>query len=217
VHEVMRERSLPLHQEPSPLADDELSASTPAGASSPAAASTTPLSPLSPPQTKQDVFEPMQKSVDDADSKLRQELEAILAPGKPLHPQYALQLEQAQLFLDGTLAPARRKLNRRLRKGKCRPKGSKKGKKRGTLRASAVARLRQWLFENFEAPYPTEDEKNMLARETGLEPEQVNYWFINNRVRLWKAFLAKFNTRYKEVTAQFQSQQDSPAPAKASQ
>ncbi|XAR64101.1 hypothetical protein NMG60_11024310 [Bertholletia excelsa] len=46
--------------------------------------------------------------------------------------------------------------------------------------------LRAWLFEHFLNPYPTEADKHLLSRQTGLSKNQVSNWFINARVRLWK-------------------------------
>ncbi|GLJ42351.1 hypothetical protein SUGI_0877060 [Cryptomeria japonica] len=50
----------------------------------------------------------------------------------------------------------------------------------------SVSVLRAWLFEHFLHPYPTDADKHMLARQTGLSRSQVSNWFINARVRLWK-------------------------------
>ncbi|XP_075511516.1 BEL1-like homeodomain protein 4 [Primulina tabacum] len=46
--------------------------------------------------------------------------------------------------------------------------------------------LRSWLFEHFLHPYPSEADKHLLSRQTGLSKNQVSNWFINARVRLWK-------------------------------
>ncbi|GMQ05517.1 hypothetical protein CsSME_00050511 [Camellia sinensis var. sinensis] len=50
----------------------------------------------------------------------------------------------------------------------------------------SVSVLRAWLFEHFLHPYPTDVDKHILARQTGLSRSQVSNWFINARVRLWK-------------------------------
>lgn len=50
----------------------------------------------------------------------------------------------------------------------------------------SVSLLRAWLFEHFLHPYPTDADKHLLARQTGLTRSQVSNWFINARVRLWK-------------------------------
>ncbi|KAJ0694593.1 putative transcription factor Homeodomain-TALE-BEL family [Helianthus annuus] len=46
--------------------------------------------------------------------------------------------------------------------------------------------LRSWLFEHFLHPYPSDADKHLLSRQTGLSRNQVSNWFINARVRLWK-------------------------------
>ncbi|GAB4857417.1 hypothetical protein Ancab_015326 [Ancistrocladus abbreviatus] len=50
----------------------------------------------------------------------------------------------------------------------------------------SVSVLRAWLFEHFLHPYPSDVDKHILARQTGLTRSQVSNWFINARVRLWK-------------------------------
>lgn len=46
--------------------------------------------------------------------------------------------------------------------------------------------LRAWMFEHFLHPYPSDADKHLLSRQTGLSKNQVSNWFINARVRLWK-------------------------------
>lgn len=50
----------------------------------------------------------------------------------------------------------------------------------------SVSVLRAWLFEHFLHPYPSDVDKQILARQTRLSRSQVSNWFINARVRLWK-------------------------------
>ncbi|KAL4188572.1 hypothetical protein AMTRI_Chr08g202850 [Amborella trichopoda] len=57
----------------------------------------------------------------------------------------------------------------------------------------AVAVLRAWLFEHFLHPYPTDTDKQMLAKQTGLTRNQVSNWFINARVRLWKPMVEEMH------------------------
>ncbi|PIN17961.1 Transcription factor MEIS1 [Handroanthus impetiginosus] len=54
------------------------------------------------------------------------------------------------------------------------------------LPEKSVSVLRAWLFEHFLHPYPSDVDKHILARQTGLSRSQVSNWFINARVRLWK-------------------------------
>lgn len=53
----------------------------------------------------------------------------------------------------------------------------------------SVNGLRAWLFEHFLHPYPSDADKHLLARQTGLSRNQVANWFINARVRLWKPMI----------------------------
>ncbi|KAK4802761.1 hypothetical protein SAY86_000964 [Trapa natans] len=59
----------------------------------------------------------------------------------------------------------------------------------------SVSILRAWLFEHFLHPYPSDVDKHLLARQTGLSRGQVSNWFINARVRLWKPMVEEM---YKE-------------------
>ncbi|KAI3686649.1 hypothetical protein L1987_80332 [Smallanthus sonchifolius] len=66
------------------------------------------------------------------------------------------------------------------------------------LPETSVMILRSWLFEHFLHPYPNDNEKLMLASQTGLSKNQVSNWFINARVRLWKPMIEEM---YKEEFA----------------
>ncbi|XP_039035583.1 BEL1-like homeodomain protein 4 [Hibiscus syriacus] len=59
--------------------------------------------------------------------------------------------------------------------------------------------LRAWLFEHFLHPYPSDADKHLLARQTGLSRNQVSNWFINARVRLWKPMVEEM---YQQETKQ---------------
>ncbi|KAL2459097.1 BEL1-like homeodomain protein 4 [Forsythia ovata] len=65
--------------------------------------------------------------------------------------------------------------------------------------------LRAWLFEHFLHPYPSEADKLLLSRQTGLSKNQVSNWFINARVRLWKPMVEEMYQR------EFQEEQDAEA------
>lgn len=58
----------------------------------------------------------------------------------------------------------------------------------------AISVLRSWLFEHFLHPYPSDVDKHILARQTGLSRSQVSNWFINARVRLWKPMVEEMYT-----------------------
>lgn len=58
-------------------------------------------------------------------------------------------------------------------------------KQKRKLPASATEKMNQWWSNHLSWPYPSEDEKKMLAEETKLHPTQINNWFINQRKRHW--------------------------------
>ncbi|KAM0723797.1 hypothetical protein Q7P37_000787 [Cladosporium fusiforme] len=56
--------------------------------------------------------------------------------------------------------------------------------KRSSSRSNIGTRpLRLWFSSHFDRPYPTEDEKENLAQESGLSKTQVSNWFSNARRR----------------------------------
>ncbi|CAH8359667.1 unnamed protein product [Eruca vesicaria subsp. sativa] len=57
----------------------------------------------------------------------------------------------------------------------------------------AVTVLRAWLFDHFLHPYPTDTDKLVLAKQTGLSRNQVSNWFINARVRVWKPMVEEIH------------------------
>ncbi|XP_051150798.1 BEL1-like homeodomain protein 4 [Andrographis paniculata] len=70
--------------------------------------------------------------------------------------------------------------------------------------------LRAWLFEHFLHPYPSEADKHLLSRQTGLSKSQVCNWFINARVRLWKPMVEEMYQQ--ELHDDDDVQRESPAP-----
>lgn len=65
--------------------------------------------------------------------------------------------------------------------------------------------LRAWLFEHFLHPYPSEADKHLLSRQTGLSKNQVSNWFINARVRLWKPMVEEM---YQQETKEAETDQE---------
>ncbi|CAN4124247.1 unnamed protein product [Withania somnifera] len=61
-----------------------------------------------------------------------------------------------------------------------------KKKKKGKLPKEARQMLLAWWNDHYRWPYPTEADKSSLAESTGLDPKQINNWFINQRKRHWK-------------------------------
>ncbi|GER30801.1 BEL1-like homeodomain 2 [Striga asiatica] len=70
--------------------------------------------------------------------------------------------------------------------------------------------LRAWLFEHFLHPYPSDADKHLLARQTGLSRNQVSNWFINARVRLWKPMVEEMYQQEakEEETANEEEEED---------
>ena len=48
----------------------------------------------------------------------------------------------------------------------------------------AVAIMLDWLRQHKDNPYPNDDEKSVLIKQTGLSINQINYWFTNARRRI---------------------------------
>ncbi|KAK8451909.1 hypothetical protein SEVIR_5G025700v4 [Setaria viridis] len=61
-----------------------------------------------------------------------------------------------------------------------------KKRKKGKLPKDARTVLLEWWNTHYRWPYPTEEDKVRLAAMTGLDPKQINNWFINQRKRHWK-------------------------------
>ncbi|CAI5706141.1 hypothetical protein KXD40_009693 [Peronospora effusa] len=75
----------------------------------------------------------------------------------------------------------------------------KKGTRRGTLHPEAKNVLKAWMFspEHFAHPYPSEEEKEELATEAGIEVKQLSNWFTNARKRLWQPVLRQSGVEVK--------------------
>ncbi|KAI3777062.1 hypothetical protein L1987_46856 [Smallanthus sonchifolius] len=73
----------------------------------------------------------------------------------------------------------------------------------------SVSVLRAWLFEHFLHPYPSDADKHLLSRQTGLSRNQVSNWFINARVRLWKPMVEEmYQQESKEEVENHEDQDD---------
>jgi len=56
-------------------------------------------------------------------------------------------------------------------------------RKRRSLSKRATEVLSHWFFEHINDPYPSDEEKSMLAAQCVLSLNQVNNWFGNKRIR----------------------------------
>ncbi|KAK3368187.1 homeobox domain-containing protein [Podospora didyma] len=59
----------------------------------------------------------------------------------------------------------------------------KQRKRRGNLPKPTTDILRSWFLAHLSHPYPSEEEKQELMRQTGLQMNQISNWFINARRR----------------------------------
>lgn len=65
---------------------------------------------------------------------------------------------------------------------------------RGNLPRYVTEILRTWLKNHIHHPYPNEQEKAELMKQTGLTLSQVSNWFINARRRQLPAMQARSGT-----------------------
>jgi len=79
-----------------------------------------------------------------------------------------------------------------------RKDGTRKRSRGLNLPRKAVKHLKGWVYDHFDNPYPSENEKAVLAEKLGLNHVQVNTWFINARMRLWKPVMEKLFSSMKE-------------------
>ncbi|EKD17560.1 homeobox domain-containing protein [Drepanopeziza brunnea f. sp. 'multigermtubi' MB_m1] len=63
-------------------------------------------------------------------------------------------------------------------------------KRRGNLPKETTDILRAWFMSHLQHPYPSEDEKQSLMRQTGLAMNQISNWFINARRRQLPAMIS---------------------------
>lgn len=66
---------------------------------------------------------------------------------------------------------------------------TKQRKRRGNLPKKTTDLLRTWFKLHLQHPYPTEDEKQELMRQTDLQMNQISNWFINARRRQLPAMI----------------------------
>ncbi|KAI1433128.1 hypothetical protein GGR50DRAFT_539495 [Xylaria sp. CBS 124048] len=63
-------------------------------------------------------------------------------------------------------------------------------RRRGNLPKETTEKLRAWFVDHLQHPYPTEDEKQELMRQTNLQMNQISNWFINARRRRLPALIS---------------------------
>ncbi|KAL0590096.1 hypothetical protein ABG067_001736 [Albugo candida] len=78
-------------------------------------------------------------------------------------------------------------------------------KSRRELPPQTVALLKGWMLspEHIKHPYPTDADKQILLKETGLNMKQLTNWFTNARKRIWKPMMRQQQTKNMRDHAQF--------------
>eukprot|EP00210_Caulerpa_lentillifera_P007064 g6757.t1 len=71
-------------------------------------------------------------------------------------------------------------------------------KRRENLPKQCTAVLKKWLVEHMLTPYPNNEDKMSLNYVTGLDISQINNWFINARVRIWKPIVSEVFKKFKD-------------------
>lgn len=94
----------------------------------------------------------------------------------------------------GDLSGRRKLLLPQLSGGKKKRESTNKKKKRFKISNSAKDVLFDWMYEHWTNPYPSDEQKAKLCELTGLRIDQLNNWFVNTRVRVWKKKAATLNT-----------------------
>eukprot|EP01113_Clastostelium_recurvatum_P000678 TRINITY_DN1030_c0_g1_i1.p1 TRINITY_DN1030_c0_g1~~TRINITY_DN1030_c0_g1_i1.p1 ORF type:complete len:392 (+),score=111.66 TRINITY_DN1030_c0_g1_i1:140-1315(+) len=72
-------------------------------------------------------------------------------------------------------------------------------KRRRSLSKRATEILSHWFFDHINDPYPSDEEKSMLAAQCVLSLNQVNNWFGNKRIRYKRKCLEEEARRAKLV------------------
>jgi len=82
-------------------------------------------------------------------------------------------------------------------------------RKRTSFPRATTAKLKRWLCENILNPYPKEEDKRALCKQCDLTISQLQTWFINARIRLWKPCIEHvYNLRKEEVLSLADSESD---------
>lgn len=78
---------------------------------------------------------------------------------------------------------------------------NKQRKRRGNLPKETTDKLRAWFVAHLNHPYPTEDEKQKLMQQTGLQMNQISNWFINARRRQLPNMISNARAEANAMTA----------------
>ena len=62
-------------------------------------------------------------------------------------------------------------------------------RRRSKLPLKAVLILREYFARHLNYPYPSDQDKKMLAGLTKLTGKQISHWFTNSRKRYWQPYM----------------------------
>lgn len=74
---------------------------------------------------------------------------------------------------------------------------NKQRKRRGNLPKETTDKLRAWFVAHLQHPYPTEDEKQELMRQTGLQMSEYIFSVHNHVHHLPHAYHVQIHNKYK--------------------
>lgn len=119
----------------------------------------------------------------------REGMEEMLAAQAALRPMAVCDVEGQRRFVVGRFLKTRQSIINKyqtyLRNLKLLESATSR-QRRGCLTGKQNGILREWLFSHFQNPYPSTEEKDALSLRTGMNLTQINNWFINARIRVWK-------------------------------
>ncbi|XP_003745598.1 homeobox protein PKNOX2 [Galendromus occidentalis] len=104
--------------------------------------------------------------------------------------------ENSQEAKAATVGPPPKKVTRSMSVSRSTPNPNQSSSStRGVLPKQATELMRAWLFAHIVHPYPSEEEKKIIAQQTNLSLLQVNNWFINARRRILQPMLDSQNSQ----------------------
>ncbi|KAF1324625.1 Homebox domain-containing protein, partial [Globisporangium splendens] len=79
-------------------------------------------------------------------------------------------------------------------------------KSRRELPPHTVAILKGWMLspEHVKHPYPTDEDKQMLLKKTGINMKQLTNWFTNARKRIWKPMMRREHSRQLQSAMEYE-------------
>jgi len=133
----------------------------------------------------------LQSSVDDFLAKRQELLDKLkTAAGKAAaaNPRGVKSFPQPAL-----LAPFEASFDAALDRARVRVEGLVRPPQRAANKQTEI--LKKWLYEHFDSPFPSDQEKLDLAELVGCSRRQVQNWFINARVRHWRPMVWRLAAR----------------------